>query len=148
VLYVGADDGTIYGLDADDGSVGPSFDTGDGVTKGFVFPDLYGDRVYVSTATTVWSLRDEGPVFTLRWAHTGIPGPSIVLYPPGSQYLWVGSSDGRLYQIDVTTGNPAQPPDATFVATYACRSSIQTTALGRVPVKAVVATAVGIGLTS
>jgi outer membrane protein assembly factor BamB len=115
VLYVGADDGTIYGLDADDGSVGPSFDTGDGVTKGFVFPDLYGDRVYVSTATTVWSLRDEGPVFTLRWAHSGIPGPSIVLYPPGSQYLWVGSSDGRLYQIDVTTGNPAQPPDATFV---------------------------------
>ncbi len=115
VLYVGADDGTIYRLDVNDGSVGPSYDTGDGVTKGFVFPDLYGDRVYVSTATTVWSLWDVGPVLNLRWAHAGIPGPSIVLYPPGSQYLWVGSSNGRLYQIDVTTGNPAQPPDATFV---------------------------------
>ena len=115
VIYVGADDGIIYVLDVDDGSVGPNFDTGDGVTKGFVFPDLYGDLVYVSTATTVWSLRDVGPVLNKRWEHAGIPGPSIVLYPPGSRHLWVGSSNGRLYQIDVTTGNPAQPPDVTFV---------------------------------
>lgn len=115
VLYVGDDGGKIYALDAGDGSVGPSFETGDGIPKGFVFPDFHGDLLYVSTATTVWCIRDVGPVLNLRWAHPGIPGPSIVLYPPGSQYLWVGSSDGRLYQIDVTTGNPAQPPDVTFV---------------------------------
>lgn len=116
VLYVGADDGTIYALQADDGSVGPTFETADGVTKGFVFPDFNSKELYLATATTVWCLRDVGPVLNLRWAHRGIPGPSIVLYPPGSRYLWVGSIDGRLYQIDVTTGNPAQPPDATFIA--------------------------------
>jgi outer membrane protein assembly factor BamB len=117
VLYVGADDGKVYAFDVNDGAERSNFpfDTHDGPTKGFVFPDFAGDRLYFATVTTVWAVRDVGPVATERWSHSGIPDPSIVVYPPGSQYLWVGSSDGRLYQIDVTTGNPAQAPDTKSV---------------------------------
>jgi outer membrane protein assembly factor BamB len=117
VLYVGSDDGKIHALDVANGSLrlNSPFETNDGITKGFVFPDLAGDRVYLSTQTTLWCLRDVGPVLNERWSHPGIPGPSIPTYPPGYQFLWVGSSDGRLHQVDVTTGNPAHPPDSTFV---------------------------------
>lgn len=117
-LYVGADDGRIHGLDVSDGSLKLNFPfpTGDGITKGFVFPNFNGLQIYASTQTTIWCLRDVEPVVVKDWSHPAIPGPSIPTYPPGSQFLWVGSSDGRLYQLDVTTGNPSKAPDTRFVA--------------------------------
>ncbi len=116
-IYVGADDGLIWGLDIVDGSVKLNFpfDTQDGATRGFVFPDYASRRVYVSTQTTVWCLRDVEPVVIEGWSHAGIPNPSTPLYPSGSQFVWVGSSNSRLYQLDVTTGNPSQPPVTTSV---------------------------------
>jgi outer membrane protein assembly factor BamB len=117
VLYVGTDDGKIHALDASDGSprLNFPFQTNDGTTKGFVFPDLSGDRVYVSTQTTIWCLRDVEPVVNKRWSISSIPGASIPTYPPGYPYLWVGSSDGRLYQVEVATGTPSMEPDMKFV---------------------------------
>jgi outer membrane protein assembly factor BamB len=111
-LYVGTDDGLIQGIDVTDGSVKLNFpfDTGDGATRGFVFPDYASRRIYVSTQTTVWCLRDVEPVVIREWSQPGIPDPSTPVVPSGSRFLWVGSSNGRLYQLDLTTGNPSQPP--------------------------------------
>jgi outer membrane protein assembly factor BamB len=111
-LYVGTDDGLIQGIDVRDGNVKLNFpfDTGDGATRGFVFPDYASRRVYVSTQTTVWCLRDVEPVVIREWSQPGIPDPSTPVVPSGSRFLWVGSSNGRLYQLDLTTGNPSQPP--------------------------------------
>jgi outer membrane protein assembly factor BamB len=117
ILYVGADDGKVHALNVSDGSLRLNFpfDTADGVTKGFVFPNLVGRELYLSTLTTVWCLKDVEPGVVKEWSHSGIPGPSIPVYPPGYQFLWLGSSNGRLYQLDVTTGGLTMPPDTTFV---------------------------------
>lgn len=33
------------------------------------------------------------------------------MYPPGSRHSWLGSGDGSLCEIDVTTGTPASEPE-------------------------------------
>jgi hypothetical protein len=37
-------------------------------------------------------------------------GPSAELFVPGSHYVYVGGSDGRLYEIDVTAGPGVTAP--------------------------------------
>lgn len=113
VLYVGLDDGDVWGVDTDTGDpkLNFPFRTGDGMTKAYPFPDLAGDRVYLSTTTTLWCIRDVEPVVVRRWSFASAASPSTPLYPPGSPYLWLGSSDGRLYQVEVATGTPSQEPD-------------------------------------
>jgi hypothetical protein len=37
--------------------------------------------------------------------------PSAVLYVPGSNRLYVGGSDGRLYEIDVSGASPVVKPE-------------------------------------
>jgi len=84
--------------------------TGDGEVKGFVFPDRRNGDLYFSTNGKVWAVGDTldptDPMLTPRWIVTDIPTPSIVLHRPGTDYLYVGGGDGRLYEIDVAAGSP------------------------------------------
>ena len=111
-LYVGNNNGTVYARDENTGAAIWSFDTGDGPVKGFLFPDRLSDKVYFATSTKVWGLDDTG---TPAWPEVDIPGPSPVLFTPGSRYLIVGGNDGRLYQLDVAAANPTTPPLVTSV---------------------------------
>jgi uncharacterized repeat protein (TIGR01451 family) len=78
--------------------------------KGFVFPDRQGTQLdlYFSTGSQVWGITDTGGTGALKpgWPVTTIPNPSIPVFGRigGIAYVWVGSSDGRLYQIDAATG--------------------------------------------
>lgn len=104
-LFVGNDDGFVHALDIRDGQPTGNFpyDTVGGTIKGFIFPNIVGTELYLSTESAVRRIHDDGASVVLDWA-APVPGASIPTYPPGRQYLWAGSSDGGLYQIDVLRG--------------------------------------------
>jgi len=109
-IYVGssAGGGTVYSIDAATGNpaLDRTFPHGDGQVKGFVFPDRHsptGD-IYFATENFVWGVEDLAGGMSNKFA-AGIslgPGvkPSPVLFVPGSRYLYVGGSDGKLHEVD------------------------------------------------
>ena len=115
-VYVGSANGggTLYSIDADTGSslLDRTFAHGNGPVKGFVFPDRAsptGD-LYFATDTLVWGVSDTGGSLSNKFA-TGVSlgggvTPSAVLYAPGRGLVYVGGSDGRLYEIDVSGAVP------------------------------------------
>jgi len=109
VVYVGTNAGIVYAVDAGTGAIKWSFSLGDGPIKGFIFPKFGGSELFLSTSTKVWSLTDNGFTATVNWQVTSIPSPSTPLYVPGTTRLFVGSSDGHLYQLDITAPLPATP---------------------------------------
>jgi hypothetical protein len=121
-VYVGSTNGggTLYSIDAANGLAvnDRTFVHGDGPVRGFVFPDrasLTGD-LYFAGNTRVWGVTEIGAVLASKLG-TGIPliggaTPSTILFHPGSHYVYVGGSDGWLYQIDVLV----VPPTADLVA--------------------------------
>ncbi|GMR22861.1 MAG: hypothetical protein BMS9Abin37_1238 [Acidobacteriota bacterium] len=111
VVYVGTNAGSLYGLDAATGNNNwPPLALGDGAIKGFVFPQFGTGNRFVSTIGNVWSIADSGAArsVNLGWPVTSanVPSPSIPTYVPGSSEVLVGSSDGNLYQLNVTTPVP------------------------------------------
>jgi uncharacterized repeat protein (TIGR01451 family) len=108
-VYVGSTlgGGTVYSIDAASGN--PLFDRtfvhGDGPVKDFVWPDRSSPDLYFATDTLVWGISDTGaPVMPTKFPGIGLGGtvtPSSVLFVPGDHYVYVGGSDGRLYEVDV-----------------------------------------------
>jgi outer membrane protein assembly factor BamB len=111
-LYVGTDAGLVYALDVRDGTVKPRFpfdtETGSPI-KGFIFPNYAGPEVYFSIGSTIRRIRDTGTDIVVDWVKE-VPGASIPTYPPGGEFLWVGSSDGGLYQLAALTGAASSVP--------------------------------------
>jgi outer membrane protein assembly factor BamB len=107
-LYVGTNTGTVSAVNPDTGvSYWTHAASGDGAVKGFVTPQAvptFPRRLYFSTTTKLWSINDLGGTATSGWSVTTVPGPSIPLASHGEAVLFVGSSDGRLYQLNATTG--------------------------------------------
>jgi outer membrane protein assembly factor BamB len=103
-VYHGDNAGRVYSVRASDGGDIRPFNTGDGVVKGFLFPDRSTSALYASTTGRVWKLLDGASSLAEDW-RTTVPSPSIPLLWPGQPYLYVGGGDGRLYQIDTPSGN-------------------------------------------
>jgi len=109
-LYVGNNSGTIYAIDAASGATIWSYATSDGPVKGYVMPKYTTGtpttgaprKLYFSTTTTVWAINDIGSSATSGWSVTSIAGPSLPLAPYRDTHLYVGSTDGRLYQLDTS----------------------------------------------
>ncbi len=116
-VYVGSDQGvsspgTLYALDATNGGATLwSFSTGTGAPNDYLLADRLTDDIYFSTSSTVFSLSDNGSSYSSNWSTTAIADPSAPLYATGQGLLYVGSSDGRLWQID-TTLMATDPPSA------------------------------------
>ena len=111
VLYVGTNAGSLYGLDAATGTNNwPPLALGDGAIKGFVFPQFGSNNRFVSTNGKVWSIADSGASAAVNsgWpvTSTDVPSPSIPTFLWGSSEVFVGSGDGKLYQLDVTAPVP------------------------------------------
>ncbi len=109
VVYVGTNAGIVYAVDAATGAINWSYSLANGPIKGFIFPRFGSNELYLSTNTKVWSLADNGFSASVNWQVTDadIPSPSTPIYVPGTTRLLVGSSDGHLYQLDVTAPLPA-----------------------------------------
>jgi outer membrane protein assembly factor BamB len=108
-LYVGTVDGLVHSLRLADGAL-DDLDLGDGEVKGFMFPDRRNGNLYFSTNGKVWAVRDDlepaNPNLNQIWSVNDIPSPSIVLQRPGTDTLYVGGGDGRLYKINVADASP------------------------------------------
>jgi len=105
-LYVGTNSGAVHALNAATGADlwGSPFDAGDGAIKGYVWPRFGTDEILFSTTGTLWSITDNGAGAALDWSVSSIANPSIPLASNlgGGSYVWVGSTDGRLYQLEIS----------------------------------------------
>ncbi len=99
VIYIGSQDGTLYGLEPDTGSRVWSYQAGGGITgaaafaEGVVFvPSLDNNlhAVNLESAELLWKFEAEGEL----WASPTISGGVV----------YIGSVDDHLYAIDVEDG--------------------------------------------
>ena len=102
-LYVGTNSSRVHALDPDTGSdlwAAPGYtDLGDGPIKGFVAWHASRSELVASTTTKVTGL--DPATGAINW-QVSLASPSIPLVPFGNPFVYVGSSDGDLYEIDPT----------------------------------------------
>jgi Tol biopolymer transport system component len=108
-VYVGDNSGQVWAFDASAGTPS-SWDPYKGCglgspIKSYILADRLGtaqDLYYASSQ--LCALSDLGASVALKWAYSLIPGPSapILVRTGGFAYLYVGSTNGNLYQIDAT----------------------------------------------
>jgi len=109
-VYVGSAQGggTVYSIDALTGGGDRTFPHGNGQVKGFVFPDRSSRDIYFATNDFVWGVTDDVGGMVNKFGSALSLGagvkPSPVLFIPGSHYLYVGGSDGSLYQFELLGG--------------------------------------------
>jgi hypothetical protein len=105
-LYVGTNSGEVHALDPANGADlwASPFDTSNGPVKGYVWPRVGTNEILFSTTDTLWSVTDNGADAALDWSLSSIANPSVPMASivGGSPYAWVGSSDGRLYQLEIS----------------------------------------------
>jgi outer membrane protein assembly factor BamB len=116
-VYVGDDSGRVWAFDA---STGLSHWPGSYGLCGMGFPiksyvlaDRLGtaqDLYYATTATSpsqLCAVTDLGGTPATKWSISSIPSPSapVLVRIGGIPYVYVGSSDGSLYQVDPATGD-------------------------------------------
>jgi outer membrane protein assembly factor BamB len=107
-VYVGNNQGVVYAVNATTGVDIWSYDTGDAsAVKSYIICDITSlpRRLYFSTADKVWSLTDNGTTGGVTpggWPITSISSPSHPLLVYGTNFLVVGSSNGSVYQINVS----------------------------------------------
>ncbi len=105
----------LYSIEADMGMAPDrTFPIPDGQAKGFVFPDWRTGDLYFATDNYVWALHDDGSSISNKFPLLAPPGgiilgagvvpTSSVVFVSGSDYVYVGGSDGKLYEIDVSAG--------------------------------------------
>jgi outer membrane protein assembly factor BamB len=115
-VYVGTDGGVIHSLDALDPAVNPRSFTpapADGPVKGFLFPDRRNDDLIFATNTKVWSISDDTAPMSKNWEWSppsANPNLSIVLYRPGTNFVYVGNKNGELYELDFTSADLGTAP--------------------------------------
>ena len=95
-VYVGDTAATVWAVDAGDGLTAYSYAV-DSDVKGFVWPDRSSNALYFATTNYVWGLRDDGASVAdaACWSPPDVGRllgmkPSIVLFWPGTTYLYVG----------------------------------------------------------
>jgi hypothetical protein len=94
----------VNGLDLIAGTAVYTNSTGDGPVKGFVWPDRRDNRIYFSSNNNVQCLKDLGNSFTScggSWP-VSVNSPSMVVQIPGTDFIYVGDSNGNLVQINVS----------------------------------------------
>jgi hypothetical protein len=133
-VYVAND--TVYSLDAATGGGDRSFPTLDGLVKGFVFPDRRGDGLIFATDHKVSSVSDDGSSTMPRnweWTVPGGGSPSMVLYWPETNLVYVGGPGGELYELDFTNATPSIAPTVKQVVLGDGRDQIGVPSLDRTP---------------
>ena len=113
VVYVGDILGQVWAFDAATGGLvwGPYAACGGAnPIKSFVLTDRLGSGkdLYYATSSALCAITDDGGSASLRWQVTTIPNPTAPLLARigAAAYVYVGSTDGNLYEVDAGTGVP------------------------------------------
>lgn len=105
-------EGELHAIRLSDGVL-RSYTHGDGQLKGFPWPDRRNGRLYFSTVNKLHAALfdgssigpDPGWVANLGGAGTvTLTNPSIPLQRPGTDELYIGDGNGRLYRFNAATG--------------------------------------------
>ena len=112
VVYVGDNSGQVSAIDAATGASNwPGAYAGCGggnAIKSFVLADRLGTAkdLYYSTSSDLCVLTDSGSSPVVKFDINTIPGPSAPLLAriASDAYVYVGATDGRLYQVNANTG--------------------------------------------
>jgi fibronectin type 3 domain-containing protein len=103
-LYVGTNAGVVYALNPLTGATIWSKDLLDGPIKGYVWPVFFSNVFYVATTNKVFKLTYPGGVTAnVTWT-ANVAGASIPFLSTSGAKLYVGSTDGKLHQLDTATG--------------------------------------------
>jgi hypothetical protein len=107
-VYVADNTPVAWSIPADSGLGGYSRALPGSSAPGFPFPDRSNGDLYVATNGQVVGLTDTGSALNEKWTPITLNQPSIVLFRPGTNELYVGvrnySGAASLLRIDTTTG--------------------------------------------
>jgi outer membrane protein assembly factor BamB len=92
--------GDLYAVDPMTGLDAIFFPLGNGGAKGFVFPQLGTLNVFASTSFETMSVRFGVP----NWTESCVATPSTPIAVPGTDWVFVGSNEGKLFQHSASTG--------------------------------------------
>ena len=104
-LFLGNNAGTLFAINPATVTTITSFAAGDGAIKGFpvVLGFVSPFTVIFSTDTRVHAVSFDGTTFTSLWS-TPISVPSTPISFTGLGKVYVGSSDGKIHQLNLSTG--------------------------------------------
>lgn len=97
--------GNLYAVNPSDGSDSIFFPLGSGGAKGFVFPQFGTPNVFASTSFETWSVRFGAQ----NWMDSCVNTPSTPIAVPGTDWVFVGSNEGKLFQHSASTGGCPSP---------------------------------------
>ena len=108
VLFVGNNAGTLFAIDPSNGTTLASLEGSDGAVRGA--PAIVNSnppyQVVFSSSSKVQEVSFDARTntFTRIW-NTSIASPSTPLHLVGLSKIYVGSSDGRVHELDAVTGS-------------------------------------------
>ena len=111
-VYVGDNLGQVWAFDSSTGAAhwpAPYTACGGGnAIESYVLADRLGatpQDLYYATSSQLCAVKDNGASAATKWSTAAVPGPSapVLVRILGTGYLYVGGSDGNLYQVDPTT---------------------------------------------
>ena len=104
-LFLGNNAGTLFAINPATITTITSFAAGDGAIKGFpvVLGFVSPFTIIFSTDKNLHAVSFDGTTFTSLWS-TAISAPSTPLSFTGLGKVYVGSSDGKIHQLNLSTG--------------------------------------------
>jgi hypothetical protein len=100
--------GDLYRINPVDGLDSLVFNLLDGGAKGFVFPQFGTTNLFASTSTSTLSVNSS--FGTLNWTGSCVATPSTPTAVPGTDWVFVGSSEGKLFQFSAGGGTGCPTP--------------------------------------
>jgi hypothetical protein len=108
-VYVADNTPVAWSIPADTGTGGYSRALPGASAPGFLFPDRRNGDLYTATNGQVVGLTDTGSALNEKWSPISLDQPSIALFRPGTNELYVGarsySGTASLVRIDTAAGS-------------------------------------------
>jgi uncharacterized delta-60 repeat protein len=112
--------GNLYAVNPLDGTDSMVSSLLDGGAKGFVFPQFGTTNVFASTSTRTLSVN--GVSGLSNWAGSCVATPSTPTAVPGTDWVFVGSNQGKLFQFSASGGAGCPAPPSACIGD--CSSTI------------------------
>jgi outer membrane protein assembly factor BamB len=111
-LYVSdTNPGNLIAVDPANGSSSLFYPLGGFGAKGFVFPQFGTPNLFASNSTATMSVRSGA----LNWQGSCIANPSTAIAAPFTDSVFVGSNEGKLFELSASAGSGCPTPASTCI---------------------------------